>query len=173
MIISISFDFGRDLIVIQRRRPWDHALSAHRFERSYPDGTFEALNFAPSQDSKSVDDSEICTPFFKAQDDLKTGLIPFTSSTANTSCCTIGNTTILAAAKLDMLKDIYLGTPAWLYLAESKSDCYKATTTGESLEDSMLYLRRICNIEVLSNALTTYKGYVISTQPARHQTIIV
>ena len=133
---------------------------------------YKALHFAPSEDSESMEDSTICLPFLKAQDDIHTGLIPVTSSTATISYCTLGNTTILAATKWDMLKDIYPGTPAWLYLAESKSDCYKAITTGESLEAGMVYLRRICNIEVLSNALTTYKGYVISTQPALQQAAV-
>ena len=158
--------------MIQPDRPWEETFGIYRFKEINPyDDHHKALHFAPSEDSEIMENSTICMPFLKAQDDLNTGLIPFTSSTATTSYCTIGTTTFLAAAKLDMLKDIYPGTPAWLYLAESKSDCYKAVTTGESLEDGMIYLRRICNIEVLSNALTTYKGYVISTQPALQQTI--
>ena len=158
--------------MIQPDRPWEETFGVYSFKEIYPyDDHHKALHFVPSEDSEIMENSTVCMPFLKAQDDLNTGLIPFNSSTATISYCTIGNKTFLAAAKLDMLKDIYPGTPAWLYLAESKSDCYKAITTGESLEDGMLYLRRICNIEVLNNALTTYKGYVISTQPARQQTI--
>ena len=158
--------------MIQGAGSWKEGKVPLPFQTINPDNNYKALHFSPSEDSESMEDSAICMPFLKAQDDLNTGLIPFNSSTANTSYCTVGRTTILAATKLDMLKDIYTATPAWLYLAESRSDCHKAITTGESLEDGMFYLRRICNIEVLSNALTTYKGYVISTQPALHQTLI-
>ena len=135
------------------------------------DGKHTALHFAPPENSERVEDSSICAPFFKAQYALNNELIPFNSSPANTSYCTIGSTTFLAATKLDMLKNIYTTTPAWLYLAESKSDCYKEISTGVSVEDGILYLRRMCSSEVLSNALTTYKGYAISTQPVLQQTI--
>ena len=160
------------MIVIQGEGSWKEGIVPFPFKTMDPDNNYKALHFSPSEDSESMEDSAICMPFLKAQDDLNTGLIPFNSSTANTSYCTVGSTTILAATKLDMLKDIYTATPAWLYLAESRSDCYKAITTGEYLENGMLYLRRVCNGEVWSNALTTYKGYVISTQPVLQQNII-